>query len=203
MSRSENSLQKTKLFWIYFIASILLIAFGIFLLPVWNGTDVFFKDWSGRAMEIIIAVLILIYAGFYLLKNFNRYLVRKSTSLKVIKIVEISLLVVLSVFCILEQFGVTSIISPCFAVGFALYLRGVVMAVGAYLYTHSKTEKYSALHLLFTVAALTLGTIMMVRPFFGQTFMWIISVSLLVAALVFIIVGFLTMPEKSKKSKKA
>ena len=201
MAKRDNQLQKTKLFWVYFIASALLLVIGIFLLPVWNNTDVFFKDWSSRAMEIIIAGLILLYVGFYLIKNFNRYLVRKSMSLKIIKIVEISLLVILSVLCILEQFGVTAFMNPCFAVGLALYLRGIVMGVGAFLYLHGSSEKYSIFHLVFTFVALTLGTIMMIRPFSGNIFMWVVAVSLLVAAVIFIIVGILTKPKKEKKKK--
>lgn len=201
MAKREIQLQKTKLFWLYFIASALFLVLGIFLLPVWGNTNVFFKDWGSKALAIIVALLMLLYVGFYLVKNFKRYLVANSMALKIIKIVEIALLVILSILCILQQFGVTAFMQPNIAIGLALYLRGVVMGVGAFLYLHTKTEKYTLFHLIFTFVALTLGTIMMVRPF-GSYIFWLIPVSLLAAAVVFIIVGILTKPKTVKKKNK-
>ena len=61
--------QKTKLFWLYFVASALLITLGIFLLPVWSNSNVFFKDWSNNSIDIILAILIVLYVVFYLLKK--------------------------------------------------------------------------------------------------------------------------------------
>ena len=63
--------EKTKLFWLYFVASALLITLGVFLLPVWSNTNVFFKDWSNNSIDIILAVLVILYVIFYLFKNFK------------------------------------------------------------------------------------------------------------------------------------
>lgn len=193
--------EKTKLFWLYFIASALLITLGVFLLPVWSNTNIFFKDWSNDSIDIILAVLVVLYVVFYLFKNFKKISLKKSQGLKVVKIVEISLLFILSIFCILEQFKVTNFIGPCFVVGFILYLRGLVIGVNAYLYTHKKSEKYPVMNLIFMFITLTLGTVLMIHPFYGETFMWIISLMILVVSVIMLIYGFMSIPRKEKITK--
>lgn len=168
---------------------------------MWSNTNVFFKDWSNDSIDIILAVLVVLYVVFYLFKNFKKISLKKSQGLKVVKIVEISLLFILSIFCILEQFKVTNFIGPCFVVGFILYLRGLVIGVNAYLYTHKKSEKYPVMNLIFMFITLTLGTVLMIHPFYGETFMWIISLMILVVSVIMLIYGFMSIPRKEKITK--
>ena len=149
--------QKTKLFWLYFVASSLLITLGIFLLPVWSNSNVFFKDWSNNSIDIMLAILIVLYVVFYLLKKVKNNNLKKSKGLKLVKIIEICLLFVLSIFCVLEQFKVTNFIGPCFVVGCILYFRGLVLGINSYLYTHKKSETYSVIQLILMFLALTLN----------------------------------------------
>lgn len=190
--------QKTKLFWLYFVASALLITLGIFLLPVWSNSNVFFKDWSNNSIDIILAILIVLYVVFYLLKKVKNNDLKKSKGLKLVKIIEICLLFVLSIFCVLEQFKVTNFIGPCFVVGCILYFRGLVLGINSYLYTHKKSETYSVIQLILMFLALTLGTILMIHPFYGETFMWVVSLIILVISLIILIYGLISIPRKKK-----
>lgn len=190
--------EKTKLFWLYFVASALLITLGVFLLPVWSNTNVFFKDWSNNSIDIILAILVVLYVVFYLFRKFKNNNLKKSTGLKVVKVIEIGLLFILSIFCILEQFNVTNFVGPCFVVGSILYLRGLVLGINAYLYSHKKSEKYPIIHLIFMFISLTLGTVLMIHPFYGETFMWIVSVIILVISIIMLVYGFITVPKKEK-----
>ena len=190
--------QKTKLFWLYFVASALLITLGIFLLPVWSNSNVFFKDWSNNSIDIILAILIVLYVVFYLLKKVKNNDLKKSKGLKLVKIIEICLLFVLSIFCVLEQFKVTNFIGPCFVVGCILYFRGLVLGINSYLYTHKKSESYSVIQLILMFLALTLGTILMIHPFYGETFMWVVSLIILVISLIILIYGLISIPRKKK-----
>lgn len=194
--KKSIKIGKTKLFWLYFIASALLITLGIFLLPVWSDSNVFFKDWSSNSIDIILAFLIILYVIFYLLKKFKNNNLKKSKGLKVVKVVEICLLFVLSLLCILEQFNVTNFIGPCFVMGCILYLRGLVLGINSYLYTHKKSETYSVIQLIFMFLALTAGTILMVHSFYGETFMWFVSIMVLFISLIILICGFISIPKK-------
>ncbi len=187
---------KTKLFWCYFVISAVLITLGIFFLPVWSNSNVFFKNWSKEVVDIILAILVVFYVGFYLLKKFKCNDLNNSYVLKIVKIIEICLLLVLSVFCVLEQFKVTNFIGPCLVVGFILYLRGIVSGIKAYYYTHKKTERYSLYELIFMFIALTIGTVLMIHPLYGETFMWIASIMLLVFSVLLIIIGFMSIPKR-------
>lgn len=197
--KKSIKLKKTKLFWLYLVASALLITLGIFLLPVWSESNVFFKNWSNGSIDIILAVLVVLYIVFYLFKKFEYNDIKNSKCLKIVKTIEICLLFVLSIFCVLEQFKVTDFVGPCFVAGCILYLRGLVLGIKAYLYTHKKTEKYSVFDLIFTFISLTAGTILMIHPFYGETFIWIISIIILLISVLLIIVGIISIPKKEEK----
>lgn len=196
--KKNIKLEKTKLFWLYFVVSALLITIGVFLLPVWSNSNVFFKDWSNNSIDIILAILIVLYVIFYLFKKIKKNHLKKSEGLKIVKIIEMCMLFVLSIFCILEQFKITNFIGPCFVMGCILYLRGLVLGINSYLYTHKKSEKYPVIHLIFMFVALTLGTILMIHPFYGKTFMWLVSIVILVMSLIILICGFIAIPRKEK-----
>ena len=44
----------------------------------------------------------------------------------------------------------------------------------------------------------TLGTVLMIHPFYGETFMWIVSVIILVISMIMLVYGFITVPKKEK-----
>ena len=200
--RNSSLVRKTKFFWMYFVVASLLIFLGVCLLPIWEDSSVFFKNWSNKSIDLILAILIFVYVVFYLIKNFKNGDLKNKKSFKVLKVIEIILLFGLVAFCVLEQFKVTNFIGPCFVVGFCLYLRGIMFGVKGYLYTHKKSETYSISNLIFSFVAITLGTILIVHPFYGETFMWIVSIMMLFISVLLIVRGFFSIPKKVKEVEK-
>ena len=190
-------IKKTNLFWLYFIGTAILVVLGILLLPVWSNTDVFFKTWSNAAIDIILAVLLILYVMFYLVKNLKNDASNKI--LRIVEIIEIVLLLLISVLCVLEQFNVTDFIGPCLAIGLTFYLRGIVLGIDCYLHAQDKNENFSLLTLIFMFASLTFGSMIIVNPIYGDGFMWIISISILVIAIVLSVFGALAIPDKKKE----
>ncbi len=188
---------KTKWFWLYFVVAGITAAISLFLLPIWEKTTLFFRYWSIGAVQIILALLIVAYIVMYLLRTFASLDLPRTRVLQAVKIAEIAALVVLIVFCIVEHFGLVSFVGPCFVIGCVLYLRGLVQGIKGYLYTHKKKESYSVLQLIFCFAALTLGTILIINPFGGEGFMWIISISVWISTALLIVWGILSMPMRA------
>ena len=61
--------KKTKMFWMYFVVSVLLIILGVLFMPVWGGwAECPWKDWGTKFLDIGIAIVILIYLFGYLIK---------------------------------------------------------------------------------------------------------------------------------------
>ena len=190
-------IKKTNLFWLYFVGTGILVILGVFLLPVWSETNVFFKSWSNASIDIILAVLLVLYIIFYLVKNLKNDASNKI--LRIVEIIEIILLLLISVLCVLEQFNVTDFIGPCLAIGLAVYLRGIVLGIDCFLHTQDKNENFSLLTLIFMFASLTFGSMIIVNPIYGDGFMWIISISILVVAIVLSVFGALAIPDKKKE----
>ena len=61
--------KKTRFYWVYFILAILLFLGALIVAPIWSGTDVFFKSWGAKLIDILIAVAIAYYIIVYLLKR--------------------------------------------------------------------------------------------------------------------------------------
>lgn len=188
--------KKTKWFWLYFVVAAITSALCIFLLPIWEKTSVFFRYWSDDVVQIILAILVLAYIVIYLLKTFNSEDLPKTKALQAMKIAEISALFLLIILCFVEHFGLTSFVGPCFVAGCVLYLRGLVQGVKGYLYTHKKKESYSVLQLIFCFLAITAGTVLIVHPFSGDGFMWLISIAVWVATALLIVWGIYSIPER-------
>ena len=66
--------KKTKLFWLFFVAGVLLILLGIMFMPVWSNADdwVFWKSWGQNFVNIIIFVCILLYLCLFLVKKIRQ-----------------------------------------------------------------------------------------------------------------------------------
>ena len=75
--------------------------------------------------------------------------------------------------------------------------------IGGYLYRHTSDEKkYSIIELLVSILLLTLGTALVVRPFFTElTILWILSIAVILLGVLLILLGILSIPEKKNKPK--
>ncbi len=192
---------KTKWFWLYFVVAAIAAMLSLFLLPIWEKTTLFFRYWSIGAVEIILALLVVAYILMYLTRGLSSEDLPKTRQLAAVKIAEIAALVVLIVFCIIEHFGLVDFVGPCFVIGCVLYLRGLVQGIKGYLYTHKKKERYSVLQLIFSFIAITLGTILIIHPFSGEGFMWIISITVWISTALLIVFGMLSIPTKANATE--
>ncbi len=201
MKKTTNSnieqdleIKKTKFFWLYFIVGVCLAGLGVFLLPVWENTNVFWNKWASEGISLMLFVILVIYVCYLIgcIKKDNPKVK------KLLRVCEIMALIVVAVLCLLQQFDVLNIIGPCFVVGAVIWLRGIVCALTAYIFNVKKKDRTVDIMLL-SLAAVTLGTVFMVRRFTAPIFIWVISIGLILLALAAIAFGFLSIPKKQKE----
>ena len=195
------TVQKTKLFWIYFIFSFLFVAAFIFLAPFWDRVNVRWKDWGKNIVYIIIAIFLTLYLVFFLFKQ-----VRKKTKAVIYSftLVEFVLLAVLDVLCIVTQF--VHVLDAFFTgsriFGIALFLRGLVGCFHGYFYNTTDEHKYPLWQFCVDIVLLCLGVFLMSTDFISNnTILWIFVSIILVLGILCFTLGFLTMPQKKKKAK--
>ncbi len=200
MAKSVLNMKKTKLFPLYFISAALVIALGVMLLPVFSGTELFFADWGSYAVNLLICAALILYIFLYLVRALKR---ARRESVRMLIVVEIVLFSIIALGTVLEQFNVIKLGGPCVILGVAVWLRGVVGAVGGYLYRHTSEEKrYGMIEFLVSILLVTLGTALVVRPFFTERdILWILSVALIISGALLAVVGIVSMPEKKKIAK--
>ena len=99
------SKQKSKYFWAYIVVGALLMIASIMLMPFWAhvAPDLFFANWGGNFIKIVIAGVLFLYLFGYL---FKKILAAKITVVKVLTIVEFALLALIAIGCIVSQFAV-------------------------------------------------------------------------------------------------
>lgn len=190
--------KPTKFFWAYWLLAACCLALGIFLLPVWDNTGVFWNSWASEGLGIMLFVLLTVYV-IYLIGGIKKDDVKTKN---IIKIAEILLLVILAVFCILEQFDVVNFIGPCFVLGAVLWLRGMSCSLIAYMFNVKKKDRTIGV-MLYGLLAVTVGSIFMVRRFTAPVFIWVISIALLLVTVCSVIFGFMTIPKKGQQDQSA
>lgn len=192
------AVKPTKFFWVYWVLAACCLALGIFLLPVWENTGVFWNNWASEGLGILLFILITVYV-VYLIGGIKK---DDAQAKNIIKIAEILLLVILAVFCILEQFDVVNFVGPCFVLGAVLWLRGMSCSLIAYMFNVKKQDRTIGV-MLCGLLAVTVGPIFMVRRFTAPVFICVISIALLLVAVCAVILGFMTIPKKGKHEQSA
>ena len=190
--------KPTKLFWAYWVLAACCLALGIFLLPVWDNSGVFWSTWASEGLGTLLFALLTVYI-IYSIGGIKK---EDEKAKKGIKITEIVLLVIIAVLCILEQFNVVNFVGPCFVIGSVLWLRGMSASVIAYKYNVKKKDRTIGV-ILGGLLAVSLGAILMVRRFTAPIFIWIISITLLLIAVCSVIFGFVSKPKKNKQEQSA
>lgn len=189
-------IKKNKLFWLFIALGAIVLLFGVTLLPVWKDIDIFFASWSDAGVNIVLFSILV----FYIVLLINRNLVkRKSKFIIGITIIELIVLLFVAVSCLLQQFNVFSIFGPCFVFGLMIYFRGLVNVLEPYFSSISTNNSKSRLSVLVSILLLTIGAIMMVIKVPNNIFNWIIAITILLAAVLLILFGILSMPKKEKK----
>lgn len=188
--------KKTKLYWIYYILAVFLFIGALIVAPVWNDTDLFFKNWGSKLLNILIAVAIFYYIIVYLFKKINS----SKGAILILTIVEIVLLSLVALGSVLSQFKIINVSGPCQILGLALWLRGVIELVRAYYYRGFASKiKYSLVQLAIAIAMVTFGTYIFARPFISPTVMLWILVALLLVFGVYTLLYGISAKKTSKK----
>ena len=200
--------RNKKFYWAFYLLSLICFVVGAMLLPIWENTDVVWKDLGTKIISMILFAMIIFYILGYLIKQIIR---EKKVTIKILTVFEAGFFFAIAIGCIMEQFNMASVVGPCAIVGASIWSRVFVYIVKAYLCKHEKTDKYPLWMLIFSVGLVTLGTIMMVKPIFTTLhIVWFSACTLLFAALVFFIFGMVSKPKvdkallkEQKKIKKA
>ncbi len=192
--------RNKKFYWAFFVLSALSLCLGVALLPVWENTNVIWKDLGTKLFSMILFFIILVYILGFLIKQIVR---EKKTTIKILTVFEAGFFFAIALGCIMEQFNMVSVVGPCTIVGAAIWSRGFVYIVKAYLCKHEKSDKYPLWMLIFSVGLVTLGTIMMTKEIFSsRDIVWFVACFVILMAIIFLVLGFASKPKVDKALKK-
>lgn len=191
------SKQKSKYFWVYIVLGALLMIASIMLMPFWAyvAPDLFFAHWGGNFVKIVIACVIVLYLFGYLIK---KVISAQITVVKVLTIIEFTILALVAIGCIVSQFAVFSFdISLILAL--ALWMRGTIEIIRVYYY-NGASGKYPMYKLLIAIALVTLGGFIIASNFISsETVLWVATGVAFVFSLIIFVLGFIKNPKSKKK----
>lgn len=189
-----NEIQKTKWFWAVSVLGVIGLVLGVFLLPVWNNANVFWKNWGTESVSIILCAIIVVYIICYLVSHLGKI---ENKTLKIVSVSEIILLSLMAIGCLLQQFKVFDFFGPSFVLGAILWHRGFFNVIKAYLCKHTKKDKYPLWLVIVSVLMVSVGTALRFRGIPGNAFIWFMSIALLVGSIIMFIAGFIMKPKKN------
>lgn len=153
------------------------------------------KDWGMSIINILIAALVICYLAFYLFKKIKA---ARSKVIKVLTIVEFSLLSLIALGCIFSQFKIINIGGACRIFGFALWTRGCVEIFRAYYHSSESKDVYPVWYLAIAITMITFGTSCVVKPFIQDVvILWIFVIALFTAGAVLITYGIIKHKNKN------
>ena len=192
------TLKKTKLFWAYYVGALICLLAAIVFAPIWSKTDIFFKGWGAKVIDLLIAALIIFYLVSYLSKKVAR---GGNGVIKILTIVEFVLFSLIALGCILSQFKVFNFGGPCEIIGLILWVRGAIELYRAYYFKGTST-KYPAWLVAVAIGLVTFGTYLYVKPLFtARHLQWVLAAVMLIIMIYFIYAAVVSQPEKKKKPK--
>jgi len=194
------TLKKTKLFWAYYVGALICLLAAVIFAPLWSNTEIFFKSWGAKVIDLLIAALIIFYLVAYLSKKVAR---GGNGVIKILTIVEFVLLSLIALGCILSQFKVFNFGGPCEIVGLIMWVRGAIEIYRAYYFKGTST-KYPAWLVAVAIGLVTFGTYLYVKPLFtAKHLQWVLAAVMLIIMIFFIYAAVVTKPEKKKKPASA
>lgn len=194
----SSFLRKTPFFWLYFVCGALGLTLGVFLLPIWDGTSVFWRDLGRAAVGFIMSAAIILYIAFFLTRQLGK---ERREIIRMLIVVEIVVFALVALGCLLDEFKVINVGGPCVILGMALWIRGVIIDIKGYLYRHTQEERrYTVIDLAIAIFLITFGTILMVRPLFTEYHLiWASAIAVILSSLFIIFIGMLVIPDKKRK----
>lgn len=191
---NKLNFKATRTFWVYICMGVVAVLLGVVLAPVWSGTNVFFKSWGAKIIDIMMAVSILSYLIFYLAKKIKS---SPNSTIQILTVVEFVLLSVIALGCVLSQFKLISIGGPCQILGIALWCRGTVEIFRAYYYRRDSSSRYPVWNVAVAIAMVTFGTYVFAKPFFTALHLqWIFCGAIGVIGILLIVYGIMVKPKK-------
>lgn len=191
-----EKIKKTNLFWIYFVASVLLIALGVIMLPVWQNTSLPFKTIGVEFVNYVIGGLIIAYVASYLIPKCKNH---KGSFVQTLMVIEIVLMIVVAIGCILTNLKIINISNPCQILALALWLRGV-SEVFCGVFQMKENREYGIWRIIVAIAVITVSTYIFAKPLFDAIYVqWLIAIALLVIAIALMVMGAQAKPKKTKK----
>ena len=175
------------------IIAILALALGIIMLPPFGIGQ--------QVLNVLLAVALIFYLALYLLGKITA----SSGSVLILTVVEFTIVALIALGLILQQFKVFTITGVCTTFGIVIWLRGVVCLVrGYFVSTSAARRRYSLLLFIGYIFLVSLGAYMFAKPFISdEALVWIFSITFFVIALLFVVFAILYTPKKNtKKSKK-
>lgn len=189
--------KKTPLFWAYIAIGAVVVAVSVLLMPFWlNATpNAFFATWGYRFVQVIIAIIVLLYACLYLLKKIMK---RSNGVVKILSIIEFAVLILVALGLVLSQLAVFAL-DASHIIALVLWMRGVVEIFRAF-YGNKSNEKYPVSKLAIAVILATIGAYFFASGFVTNTYvLWVVTIFGVIFGLITFLLGFYKKPAKKSK----
>lgn len=194
---------KTKFFWLYIVLGALFTVLAVMLMPFWldANIDVFFAPWGYKIIKIVIAVALVLYLVFFLLKKLKA---KSNKVVKVLTILEFVILSLIAIACVFNQFVPFKVGTVGQVLGFVLWVRGAIEVFRAYYYGGSgeNNAKYPVWQIFITILLISAGTYFMVSNVLSdKAVLWAVTSLIALCGIIAIVLGFLKQPVKKAKVK--
>lgn len=184
---------------LFLLLGVLSVLAAVLLAPFWQKTDVFFADWGGKALKLMIAAVLLVYLFAFLVPKILR---GGRGAVGALTIVEAFCVLLIALGCVLTQFKVLHISGACTILGVCLFCRGTVEIFRAYYYRGGKTRTYPVWWLAIAIFMVAFGTYCFAKPLFSDTaVLWVLVLLLLLLGILLIVYGILCRPQRKARKK--
>ena len=168
------------------VISALALALGIVMIPPFG------------IGEHILNLLLAIGLAAYLVIHLFGKLTRSRGTTFILTLIEFSVVCIVIVGLIFQQFRLFDIVGVCRTLGFVLWLRGTVSIIVMYITLGTvKSGRYNLPKFLLYLFLITSGVYLFANPLISDLiFNWIICVVMMVVGLVFAFLAYLYAPSK-------
>ena len=178
------------------LGSIAILASIIFA-PVWDFWEKCpWRTWGNAILDILIALIIVAYLAFYVVKK-----IKTSTRqvIRVLTIIEFVLLALVAIGCIFTQAKLIKVSGACQIFGLALWIRGTIELFRAYYHQADSKEKYPVWLLALSIFMVTFGTFAFAKPFISNlVILWVFVIALFLFGALLLVVGITTKKVRKK-----
>ena len=134
------------------------------------------------------------YLAFYLAKKIKAPAKR---AIKVLTIVEFTLLALIALGCIFTQFKIINVQGACQIFGLALWTRGAIEIFRAYYYRADSKEIYPVWYLAISIALVSFGVWCFAKPFIQDiVILWLFVGLLFVSGVLLLVYGINSRQKK-------